>query len=58
MAVLMGSGQLAGVQRDDAQGHVTEAMFSLSGGDNNFAADALSHPRYPGPAVVGARTGG
>ena len=29
MAVLVGSKQLARVQGDDAQGHVTEAMFSL-----------------------------
>ena len=40
MAVLVGSKQLARVQGDDAQGHVTEAMFSLPEGDNHVAADA------------------
>ena len=40
MAVLVGSKQLAQVQGDDAQGHVTEAMFSLPEGDDNVAADA------------------
>ena len=52
MAVLVGSKQLARIQRDDAQGHVTEAMFSLPEGDN-VAADALGLA-----AVVEARSGG
>ena len=38
MAVLVGSKQLARVQGDDAQGHVTKAMFSLPEGDNHMAA--------------------
>ena len=40
MAVLVGSKQLARVQGDNAQGHVTEAMFSLPEGDDHVAADA------------------
>ena len=40
MALLVGSKQLARVQGDDAQGHVTEAMYSLSEGDDHVAADA------------------
>ena len=40
MAVLVGSKQLARVQGDDAQGHVTKAMFSLPEGDDDVAADA------------------
>ena len=40
MAVLVGSKQLAQVQGDDAQGHVTEAIFSLPEGDDHVAADA------------------
>ena len=40
VAVFVGSKQLARVQGDDAQGHVTEAMFSLPERDDNLAADA------------------
>ena len=40
MAVLVGSKQLAQIQGDDAQGHVTETMFSLPEGDKHVAADA------------------
>ena len=40
MAVLVGSKQLARIHRDDAQDHVTEAMFSVPQGDDNVAADA------------------
>ena len=39
MAVLVGSKQLARVQDNEAQGHVTEAMFSLPEGDEHVAAD-------------------
>ena len=59
MAVLVGSKQLARVQGDDAQGHVTEAMFSLPEGDDNVAADARHTLDTLGmAAVVEARTGG
>ena len=59
MAVLMGSKQLARVQGDDAQGHVTEAMFSLPEGDDNVAADARHTLDTLGlAAVVEARSGG
>ena len=36
MALLVGSKQLARVQGDDAQGHVTEAMFSVPGGTTTW----------------------
>ena len=42
MAVLVGFKQLAWIQGDDAQGHVTEAMFSLPEGDDHVAADAVT----------------
>ena len=59
MAVLVGSKQLARVQGDDAQGHVTEAMFSLPEGDNHVAADARHTLDTLGLAVViEARAGG
>ena len=59
MAVLVGSKQLARVQGDDAQGHVTEAMFSLPEGDNHVAADARHTLDTLGlAAVVEARAGG
>ena len=59
MAVLVGSKQLARVQGDDAQGHVTEAMFCLPEGDENVAADARHTLDTLGlAAVVEARTGG
>ena len=59
MAVLVVSKQLAWVQGDDAQGHVTEAMFFLPEGDDNVAADARHTLDTPGlAAVVEARTGG
>ena len=59
MAVLMGPKQLARVQGDDAQGHVTEAMFSLPEGDDNAVADARHTLDTLGlAAVVEARSGG
>ena len=59
MAVLVGSKQLARVQGDDAQGHVTEAMFSLPEGDEHVAADARHTLDTLGlEAVVEARAGG
>ena len=59
MAVLMGSKQLARVQGDDAQGHVTEAMFSLPEGDHHVAADARHTLDTLGlEAVIEARAGG
>ena len=59
MAVLVGSKQLARVQGDDAQGHVTEAMFSLPEGDDHVAADARHTLDTLGlTAVVEARAGG
>ena len=59
MAVLVGSKQLARVQGDDAQGHVTEAMFSLPQGDDHVAADARHYLDTLGlAAVIEARAGG
>ena len=59
MAVLVGSKQLARVQGDDAQGHVTEAMFSLLEGDDHVAADVRHTLDTLGlAAVVEARAGG
>ena len=59
MAVLVGSKQLARVQGDDAQGHVTKAMFSLPEGDEHVAADARHTLDTLGlEAVVEARAGG
>ena len=59
MGVLVGSKQLAQVQGDDAQGHVTEAMFSLPEGNDHVAADARHTPDTLGLAgVVEARAGG
>ena len=59
MAVLVGSKQLARIQGDDAQGHVTEAMFSLHEGDDNVAVDARYTLDTLGlAAVVEARSGG
>ena len=59
MAVLVGSKQLARVQGDDAQGHVTEAMFSLPEGDDHVAADAHHTLDTLGlKAVIEARAGG
>ena len=59
MAVLVGSKQLARVQGDDAQGHVTEAMFSLAEGDDHMAADARHTLDTLGlAAVIEARAGG
>ena len=59
MAVLVGSKQLARIQGDDAQGRVTEAMFSLPEGDDNVAADASHTLDTLGlAAVVEARSGG
>ena len=59
MAVLVGSKQLARIRGDDAQGHITEALFSLSEGDDNVAADARHTIDALGmKAVVEARSGG
>ena len=59
MAVLVGSKQLARVQGDDAQCHVTEAMFSLPEGNDNVDADGRHTLDTLGlAAVVEARTGG
>ena len=59
MAVFVGSKQLAREQGDDAQGHVTEAMFSLPEGDNHVAADARHTLDTLGlTAVVEARARG
>ena len=59
MAVLVGSNQLARVQGDDAQGHVTEDMFSRPEGDDHVAADARHTLDTLGlMAVVAARAGG
>ena len=58
MTVLVGSKQLARVQGDDAQGHVTEAMFSLPEGDDHVAADARHTLDTLGlAAVIEARAG-
>ena len=40
IAVLVGSKQLARIQGDDEQGHVTEVLLALPEGDENVAADA------------------
>ena len=48
MAVLAGSKQKAQVQGNDAQRHVTEAMFCLPEGDNHVAADACHTLNAPG----------
>ena len=59
MAVLAGSKQLARIKGDDAQGHVTEALFSLPEGDDNVAADARHTIDALGlKAVVEAQSGG
>ena len=59
MAVLVGPKQLPRVQGDDAQGHVTEAMFSLTEGDEHVAADARHTLDTLGlAAVIEARAGG
>ena len=59
MAVLVGSKQLARVQGDNAQDHVTEAMFSLPEGDDHVAADARHTLDTLGlAAVIEARAGG
>ena len=59
MAALVGSKQLARVEGDDAQGRVTEAMFSLPEGDEHVAADARHTLDTLGlEAVVEARLGG
>ena len=59
MAVLVGSKQLAQIQGDDAQGHITEALLSLSEGDDNVAAHARHTIDALGlRAVVEARSGG
>ena len=59
VAVLVGSKQLARVQGDDAQGHVTEALFSLPKGDDHVAADARHTLDTLGlVVVVEARVGG
>ena len=59
MAVLVGSKQLARIQGDDTQSHVTEAMFSLPEGDDNVAADARHTLDILSlAAIVEAQTGG
>ena len=59
MAVLVGSKQLARVQGDDAQGHVTEAMFSLPEGEDHVAAHSRHTLDTLGlAAVIEARAGG
>ena len=59
MAVLVGSKQLSRIQGDDAQGHVTEAMFSLPEGDDHVAANARHTLDTLGlAAVIEARAGG
>ena len=59
MAALVGSKELARIQGDDAQGHITEARFSLPEGDDNVAADARHTIDALGlKAVVKARSGG
>ena len=59
MAVVVGSKQLARIQGDEAQGHITEALFSLPEGDDNVAADARHTLDASGlAAVVQARSGG
>ena len=59
MAVLVGSKQLARVQGDDAQGHVTEALFSLPEGDDHVATDARHTLDTLGlAAVLEAQAGG
>ena len=59
MAVLVGSKQLARVRGDDAQGHVTDAMFSLPEGDDHVAANACHTLDTLGlAAVIEARARG
>ena len=59
MAVLVGSKQLARIQGADAQGHGTEALFSLPEGDDNVPANARDTLDALGlAAVVEARSGG
>ena len=59
MAVLVGSKQLARVQGDDAQAHVTEAMLSPPEGDEHVAANACHTLDTLGlAAVIEARAGG
>ena len=59
MAVLVGSKQLARVQGDDTQGHLTEAIISVHEGDDHVAADARHSLDTLGlAAVVEARAGG
>ena len=59
MAVLVGSKQLARIQGDDAQGNITEALFSLPEGDDNVASDARHTINALSlKAVVEARSGG
>ena len=59
MAVLVGSKQLARVQGDEAQGHVTEAMFSVPEGHDHVAADPRHTLDTLGlAAVIEARAGG
>ena len=59
MAVLVGSKLLAQVQGDNAQGHVTEAMFPLPEGADHVAADARHTLDTLGlAAVIEARAGG
>ena len=59
MAVLVGSKQLARIQGDDAQGHITEVLPSPPEGDDNVAANARHKLGDLGlEPVVEARLGG
>ena len=59
MAVLVGSKQLARIQEDEAQGRVTEALFSLPEVDDNVAADTRHTMDALGlKPVVEGRSGG
>ena len=59
VAILVGSKQLARIQGGNARGHITEALFSLSEGDDNVVADDRHTIDALGlKAVVEARSGG
>ena len=59
MAVMVGSQQLARIQGDNAQGHITEVLLSLPEGDDNVAADARHTLDALGlEPVVEVRSGG
>ena len=59
MALLVGSKQLALIQGDDAQRHITEVLLSPPEGDDNVAASARHTLAALGlEPVVEARLGG